>query len=157
MTLKKNSELIFGLAILALGIFYLILTSLLPRKAMVDATFIPYFIAAFIIILGVLQILAGMKLSKEFKEKDYVAENIDYLTVLKTVALIVIYIAFLETVGFLICSVIFLILEFIVLTPANEKKNYILYIAIAIIASASIYFAFRYGLDLMLPKGFLTI
>ena len=155
MRMKKYSELIFGSMILAFGIFYFILTSQLPRKGTIDSTFIPYILSAIMLLLGILQIGVGVKASKQFNEKSYKSENLDYLTVLKTIALIVIYIAFLEPIGFLISTIVFLFLGFILLSPAGEKKNYLLYLVIAVLSSAIIYYVFRNGLNLMLPQGIL--
>ncbi|SNS85757.1 putative tricarboxylic transport membrane protein [Anaerovirgula multivorans] len=157
MKLKKYSELIFGLLILAFGIFYFILTIQLPRKDTIDATFIPYILSAFMGVLGILQLSAGIKASKKFKEEEYVAENLDHLTVIKIIALIVIYIAFLQPIGFLICTAVFLVLGFILLTPVGTKINYVQYITISVVATVLIYFSFRNGLHLMLPEGILRL
>ncbi|AKL94603.1 tripartite tricarboxylate transporter TctB family [Clostridium aceticum] len=157
MKFKKYSELIFGIFILAFGMFYFILTTQLPRKAAIDATFIPYILVVFMGVLGILQLIAGIKASKNFSEKSYVPENLDYLTVIKIIALIVIYIALLEPIGFLICTAVFLVFGFSLLAPAGEKKNYVQYMVIAVIASAVIYFSFRNGLNLMLPEGILRL
>jgi len=155
MRMKKYSELIFGASILAFGIFYFLLTNQLPRKGTVDAAFVPYILSAFMLLLGVLQIAVGVKASKNFDEKNYKPENLDYLTVLKTIALIVIYIAVLEPIGFLISTILFLFIGFNLLAPAGEKKNQLMNLIIAVLASVIIYYVFRNGLNLMLPQGIL--
>lgn len=158
MKLKKYSELIFGVCILTFGIFYFALTTRLPRKALIDATFVPYIVALFMIILGVLQVVIGVKESKKFDAKEYKSKSVDYLTVIRILSLIIIYVAFLEKIGFLICTIAFLFLAFILLSPPSkklDKKTYAQYIIIAGIGSVVIYFAFKNGLDLMLPKGIL--
>lgn len=157
LKLKKHSELIFGIGMLAFGIFYFLLTKQLPRKGAFDATFFPYILTSFMAVLGILQLIAGIKAIKEFNPEDYTSENLDYLTVVKILALIVTYIAFLQTIGFLICTMVFLVLGFILLAPPEQKKNYVQYISISVIASILIYFTFRNGLDLMLPKGILRL
>ena len=54
-------------------------------------------------------------------------------------------------------TVVYLIAQFIVLTPADKKPNYLLYTVIAVLTSACVYLLFRYAFDMMLPVGFLDI
>ncbi len=150
----KKKEVVIGAAMLATGLIYLFLTANLPRKAFIDAAFVPYLLAAGMCILGVLQLLAASGSSS--REDAAAAEaGPDYLTVGKTLGLIVGYIAVLQWLGFPIATVAYLYLQFLVLTPHDHRVSHGRYLLIALCASVFIYVVFRHGFDLLLPAGLL--
>lgn len=151
----KRREFLLGFIMLAAGIGYLILTGQLPRKQFIDAAFVPYVLGSILCVLGVVQVRAARKLAASPDQKR--DKSVDYPTVGKTVALIVGYAALLAPAGFPIMTVVYLVAQFTVLTPADKKPNYLLYTAIAVITSACVYLLFRYAFDMMLPVGFLDI
>lgn len=152
----KKKELLIGAVMLGAGLAYLFLTLQLPRRGTIDAASVPFLLAALMCLLGTLQLVASWKRpASSTAGEDESPGGPDYLTVGKTLGLIVIYIALLEMVGFPIITVAYLYLQFIVLTPVTEKISHPRYLLIAAIASASIYLVFRYGFDLMLPAGLL--
>lgn len=150
----KKRELLIGAIMLGAGLVYLFLTMQLPRRGPIDAAFVPYLLAAFMCLLGTLQLAVSWKMPAGAMGADEPPTGgADYLTVGKTLGLIVLYIALLETVGFPIVTVLYLYLQFIVLTPVSEKIGHLRYLVIAAVASTAIYLVFRYGFDLMLPAG----
>lgn len=150
----KKKEVVIGAAMLATGLIYLFLTAKLPRKAFIDAAFVPYLLAAGMCILGVLQLLAAW--GQAPREDAAAAEaGPDYLTVGKTLGLIVGYIAVLQWLGFPIATVAYLYLQFLVLTPHDHRVSHGRYLLIALCASVFIYVVFRHGFDLLLPAGLL--
>ena len=150
----KKKEVLIGAAMLATGLIYLFLTANLPRKAFIDAAFVPYLLAAGMCILGVLQLLAAW--GQAPREDAAAAEaGPDYLTVGKTLGLIVGYIAVLQWLGFPIATVAYLYLQFLVLTPHDHRVSHGRYLLIALCASVFIYVVFRHGFDLLLPAGLL--
>ena len=150
----KKKEVVIGAAMLATGLIYLFLTANLPRKAFIDAAFVPYLLAAGMCILGVLQLLAAW--GQAPREDAATAEaGPDYLTVGKTLGLIVGYIAVLQWLGFPIATVAYLYLQFLVLTPHDHRVSHGRYLLIALCASVFIYVVFRHGFDLLLPAGLL--
>jgi putative tricarboxylic transport membrane protein len=159
MDTYKKKELVVGAVMLCAGLFYLFLTMNLPRKGAIDASTVPYVLAVGLCLLGFLQLLGARKAIRPETEPDDDTPKAaaDYPTVLKTLALIAIYIALLETVGFLIMTVLYLYAQFIVVTPRDQKIKHLSYVIIAVIASIAIYFTFRHGFDLMLPAGFLDL
>lgn len=150
----KKREYALGFIILIAGIAYLLLTSRLPRKQFIDAAFVPYVLASIMCLLGVLQLRAAWLFVPE-SSAGKSEEAIDYATVGKTVGLVAGYVALMEYIGFPAMTVLYLVAQFVVLTPVNKKVNYILYTAIAVISSAVIFLTFRYAFDMMLPVGFL--
>lgn len=159
MDTYKKKELVVGAVMLCAGLFYLILTMNLPRKGTIDASTVPYVLAVALCLLGFLQLLGARKAVQPEADPDEGAPKTvaDYPTVLKTLALVAFYIALLETVGFLIMTVLYLYAQFTVLTPHDQKVKHLSYAITAVIASIAIYFTFRHGFDLLLPAGFLDL
>ena len=57
----KKKEVVIGAAMLATGLIYLFLTANLPRKAFIDAAFVPYLLAAGLCLLGALQLIGAWR------------------------------------------------------------------------------------------------
>lgn len=147
---KRYSELLLGIIMFLLAGAYFLLTTSIEGAGGIDSRFLPFVLTALLIVLSFLQTFKGVKILKEgYRSK----EDLDYLTLLKTLSLIVLYIGFLKILGFILSTITFLFLEFIVLTPEEESKNYGLYITVSLATSFVVYFLFRNGLNLILPKG----
>ena len=152
----NKRELLIGIAMLGAGLVYLFLTMGLPRKAFIDAAFVPYLLAAGMCVLGALQLLSARRSPEADGDTPAAAkDSADYATVGKTLGLIIGYIALLEWAGFPLATVAYLYLQFIGLTPLSQKVAHGRYLLIAVLASALIYALFRHGFDLMLPAGLL--
>lgn len=161
MATTKKKELLIGIAMLGVGLGYLLMTLQLPHHAGIDAAFVPSLLSALLCLLGVLQLLSVRSCSQAVEDYDPDAEAAapaagnDIKTVLKTLALIAGYIALLKPIGFPIMTVIYLYLQFIVLTPLDHKVNHLAYALIAVVTSTITYLLFREAFDLMLPSGLL--
>lgn len=160
MATSKKKELLIGVAMLGTGLGYLLMTTQLPRHDGIDAAFVPSLLSAMLCLLGFLQLLSVRGLSKAVAEGESEVEgqapaSSDIKTVVKTLALIVGYIALLNPVGFPIMTAIYLYLQFIVLTPLDHRVNHLVYALIALVTSAITYLLFREAFDLMLPSGLL--
>lgn len=122
--------------------------------ASVDSRFIPQLLGGLLIFLSVLQIINGIKgLSK--KNESQLLDNfrIDK-RVLLTLANVIVYISLLKSIGFLIMTAIFTILQITILSKEDKPKYLNMAIA-AIIFSVSIYIIFVKGFSLTLPSGIL--
>lgn len=151
---KKRTEFFLGLIMLFVGLAYLWATTGIPRKDGIDASFVPYVLGSLCSVLGVLQLLAAARL-KARPGLSANAETVDYVTVAKTIGLIVGYVALLSSVGFPIMTVLYLMAQLYVLTPAGQKPRWVLYATVAVVSAAGIYLLFRNAFDLMLPLGML--
>lgn len=173
---QTRKDLTFGIVVLVIGLIYLGLTMQLPRKGGIDSSTVPYLLAILMTALGVIQIVGAVRkgrveaeraksLKSELMEaagddaKDCncapapTASRPDYKTVAITALLIFLYVAFLDHLGFLVMSALYLFAQITVLTPVYVKKNYLLYAVISIIASAGVYYIFLWSFDIMLPHG----
>ena len=104
---------------------------------------------------GTLQLLAAWRQAAVKADAATPGTAPDYLTVGKTLGLIVGYIAILGWVGFPLATVAYLYLQFLVLTPLEQRVSHGRYLLIAVGASVFIYVVFRHGFDLLLPAGLL--
>jgi putative tricarboxylic transport membrane protein len=151
---KKRMEFFLGLIMLFVGLAYLWATTAIPRKDHIDASFVPYALGSMCSLLGVIQLFAAAKMAAKSSSSDSEAA-VDYATVGKTVGLIVGYVALLSSVGFPVMTVVYLIAQFFVLTPADKKPRWLLYATVAVVTAAAVYLLFRHAFDLMLPLGVL--
>ena len=165
MNTPNKKELIIGIAMLGASLTYLVLAQQLPGHAGVDAATVPKLLAGFLSLLGLMQLVSAFARPKAIAEpaspvptaaEEPAVEIIEPKTVLKTLGLILAYMALLGPVGFPIMTVVYLYLQFLVLTPVNQKARHPTYLLIAVICSALIFLLFREAFDLLLPAGLLN-
>lgn len=156
MSNLKQRELTVGVVMLLAGAAYLLATHYVPDRPGVDSATVPTILGVLMCILGAVQVRAALALGRE-ADRQQAAAAVDYGTTLKTVALIVAYTALLNSVGFLITTALYLFVQFVVLTPADQKPRYALYAAIALVTSVAVYALFRYAFDLVLPVGLIDL
>jgi putative tricarboxylic transport membrane protein len=162
MVESRTKGILVGVLMLATGLGYLYLTANLPRRGAVDAAFIPYILAGMMIGLGLLQLAGSLRRPGEPASDRWDPEGEpetaapSYGTVLLTLALVAGFTAALRPLGFPIAAAIYLFLQFIVLRPAGRGYGYGVYALIAVVAAITIFVAFRYGFQLLLPAGPLT-
>lgn len=159
MATCKKKELIIGGVMLATALGYLVMSFKLPSHSGIDAAFVPILLAAMLCLLAVIQLFSAFATPQApatdvpHIDTEDTSSSIDVKTVVKTLALIVGYIALMKPVGFPIMTVVYLYLQFIVLTPIDQKVRHITYAVVAVCTSAAIYLLFREAFDLMLPAG----
>ncbi|TRO38524.1 tripartite tricarboxylate transporter TctB family protein [Pseudomonas sp. ALS1131] len=164
-TLNKK-ELIIGIAMLGASLTYLVLAQQLPGHDGVDAATVPKLLAGFLSLLGVMQLVSAFAKPKAAAEptaspapaeaEEPTVEIVEPKTVIKTLGLILGYMTLLGPVGFPIMTVVYLYLQFLVLTPVNQKARHLTYLLVAVICSALIFLLFREAFDLLLPAGLLN-
>ena len=163
MTTANKKELIIGVAMLGASIAYLVMAYRVPGHDSIDAATVPTLLAILLCLLGALQTLSAIgNRARPAAESEADAPEqtstsvVEPLTVLKTLGLILIYVVLLGPVGFPIMTALYLYLQFIVLTPVNQKVRHLPYAAIAVVTPAVIYLLFREAFDLLLPAGLLN-
>ena len=163
MTTANKKELTIGVAMLGASIAYLVMAYRVPGHDGIDAATVPTLLAILLCLLGALQTLSAIgNRARPAAESEADAPEqtstsvVEPLTVLKTLGLILIYVVLLGPVGFPIMTALYLYLQFIVLTPVNQKVRHLPYAAIAVVTPAVIYLLFREAFDLLLPAGLLN-
>lgn len=170
-TTTKKKELIIGIAMIGASLAYLVMAYRLPGHEGVDASTVPALLAGLMILLGAMQLLSALatKTAPASEQSSQLANDLPQVqteeapkdiiepkTVLLTLGLMLGYIALLGTVGFPIMTVVYLYLQFLVLTPVSQKPRHLTYLLISAVSSAVIFLLFREAFDLMLPAGLLN-
>lgn len=163
MFFKKYGDIVVGIFFMILSVVLIVAAKQLPPSQVMDIgpDFMPIVIGAFTFVLAA--ILTAMSI-KNFKKN---AESIDpeslpkcdYVRVLASVILVLIYVFILQPVGFIISTLIFLLLQMFVLSPNDERdvKHIIRLAIIDVIFTMVVFFLFRYGFKIILPAGIFTI
>ncbi|MGI6029015.1 MAG: tripartite tricarboxylate transporter TctB family protein [Candidatus Heteroscillospira sp.] len=92
---------------------------------------------------------------EEVSEEEAAYRKAGNRKVLYSAILIGFYVFSLETLGFVISTLIYEFCQMIVLTPLGKKKNYVLFGIITVISTVFFYIVFTRFLYLMLPAGLL--
>lgn len=167
----KKKDLIIGVVMIGASLAYLLMAYQLPGHDGVDAGTVPVLLSGLMLLLGAIQLFTTLaqkpqlptaaashestelpELPAEQAAKDIVEPR----TVLLTLGLMLGYVALMGTVGFPIMTVIYLYVQFLVLTPVSQKPKHLTYLLISVISSAVIFLLFREAFDLMLPAGLLN-
>jgi len=123
--------------------------------------FMPTVIGVTTLILAVLLLILTVMRTKERETALAKAEpeDFDYRRMLYSLVLILIYVFIMQPVGFILSTIIYLIPQFLVLAPDEErnKKEAIKLVVISIIFTIIVFLLFRYGFKIVLPAGLFTI
>lgn len=159
MALKKWREALLGAIFVALAIVLYVGASKLPPNLLggVGPDFMPKVVAIGTGILGVLQLVSGIRqagTAAEAREEDEGEDRPEYWRVALTVLAFGIYVFSMSKVGFIVCSAIYLFAQILILSP-KEKRNILQFAIISVVFTVAVYFIFRNGLNVMLPRGIL--
>ena len=158
MRFKKNRDLIFGVAGLALSVFYLIFSLQIKTKPKLTPSYasdriVPTILGILLAVLSVILIAQGVKRMRAQDDGEAKAmDRADIMAVILTFAVIICYIILLPYLGFILSTLIYLFCQMIVLAPP-DKRNYALFAIVAVVFTLLVFFAFRMGLQQLLPRG----
>ena len=156
---KIGGELAFAGSLLILGLVVLYDTSKMlvpPGSGTVGPQIFPYLVSVFVILISLglfLQIFRGNLGVPEGTEFGEVVEKTDFKSLAMVAGSMLTYPLLIERAGFIIASsVVFFGVAF-----AYGAKNLLKNLAISIIFSLIVYFAFSKGLNVSLPAGVLGV
>ena len=156
---KIGGELAFAGSLLILGLVVLYDTSKMlvpPGSGTVGPQIFPYLVSGFVILISLglfLQIFRGNLGVPEGTEFGEVVEKTDFKSLAMVAGSMLTYPLLIERAGFIIASsVVFFGVAF-----AYGAKNLLKNLAISIIFSLIVYFAFSKGLNVSLPAGSLGV
>ena len=155
---SRYRDTVASVVTLLLGAYFTITGLQLPESAntSVGPGTMPTLVGILMLIFGVLLLIPALRdLKANTSEKKTVQGNYAALGI--TVLLLLLYVALWQSVGFVIMTFVYLTLQFIVFCPTAKRsvKTYLLFAAIAAIATAAIYLIFSMGFNLTLPSGIL--
>ena len=156
---KIGGELAFAGSLLILGLVVLYDTSKMlvpPGSGTVGPQIFPYLVSGFVIFISLglfVQIFRGNLGVPEGTEFGEVVEKTDFKSLAMVAGSMLTYPLLIERAGFIIASsVVFFGVAF-----AYGAKNLLKNLAISIIFSLIVYFAFSKGLNVSLPAGVLGV
>lgn len=165
--LKKFGDLIVGICYLALGIALIIGAKALPKSTVMDIgpDFMPIVVGSICIGLSVLLLVQAVSaLRKTAGQKTEAGSEStesasDYVRVIESLVLALVYVNVLKPVGFIISTLVYLALQIFVLAPNDKRtmKDIVKYVIIDVIFTLVVYFLFRYGFKIVLPAGILKL
>lgn len=163
MFFKKYGDIAVGIFFMVLSAVMMVMAQMLPKSKVMDIgpDFMPMVIGGATFILAALLLFLSIKNFKlNTLELDAVSiPDCDYKRVLASILLVLIYVFMLQPVGFIVCTLIFLLLQMLVLSPDDQrsKKDIIKLAIIDVIFTMVVFFLFRYGFKIVLPAGIFTI
>ena len=156
---KIGGELAFAGSLLILGLVVLYDTSKMlvpPGSGTVGPQIFPYLVSGFVIFISLglfVQIFRGNLGVPEGPEFGEVVEKTDFKSLAMVAGSMLTYPLLIERAGFIIASsVVFFGVAF-----AYGAKNLLKNLAISVIFSLIVYFAFSKGLNVSLPAGILGV
>lgn len=156
---KIGGELAFAGSLLILGLVVLYDTSKMlvpPGSGTVGPQIFPYLVSGFVIFISLglfVQIFRGNLGVPEGTEFGEVVEKTDFKSLAMVAGSMLTYPLLIERAGFIIASsVVFFGVAF-----AYGAKNLLKNLAISVIFSLIVYFAFSKGLNVSLPAGILGV
>ena len=156
---KIGGELAFAGSLLSLGVVVLYDTSKMlvpPGSGTVGPQIFPYLVSGFVIFISLglfVQIFRGNLGVPEGTEFGEVVEKTDFKSLAMVAGSMLTYPLLIERAGFIIASsVVFFGVAF-----AYGAKNLLKNLAISVIFSLIVYFAFSKGLNVSLPAGILGV
>ncbi|MBQ6506775.1 MAG: tripartite tricarboxylate transporter TctB family protein [Clostridia bacterium] len=159
MFLKKYGDLIVSIFYTIVSVAMLILASMLPKSKVmaIGPDFMPTVIGILTLALSVILLIQTIGKLRKGEEVTGEKDNSDYKRVLASLILATIYVNILMPVGFIISTLLYLVLQITVLAPDDKrtKKDLIKYAIITVVFTLVVYFLFRYGFKIILPQGIL--
>ena len=141
-----------AIVIAAISISYLVLSYQLPSFAytQVDADVLPKGLGYLMLGLAVLLFIQNKPETNEQKAQRTLKKE-DLILILITLGALLLYVFFLEMLGFVICTIVFLI----VTTRMYGYLKWVRNVLVSVIFTFVLYFAFNYLLKIYLPQGIL--
>lgn len=127
-----------------------------------DSAFIPKIVGCCMLLLSGVLLVSSIRSDRKGAEstshEQASTEKKEFLNVMGTAAILLVYILLVEPIGFLPATTLYLFAQFLYLTPREKlrhAKTYVVYAVIALAVSASVYYLFLNAFHLILPAGIL--
>jgi putative tricarboxylic transport membrane protein len=150
--MRTKPDRIISLILLVFAGGYLALSYQLPAfpYAIIDSDVLPKGLGYLLIILAIALFLQAKDDTDEDKRRRYVKKE-DVIILISVLAALLVYIFLLEPVGFLLSTILFLLVIPFVL---GFKKK-VTTVLVAFLFSSVMYYSFNYLLNITLPQGIL--
>lgn len=160
MFLNKYRDYIVGVAFLVLSIVLIVMAQALPASAVMEIgpDFMPTVIGVIMLVLSVVLLVMAFANRKTVQGEE-VKDDAEYKRVLLSLLLSLAYVFLLQPVGFILSTLVYLFFQMMVLAPDEKrtKKEAIRCAIIVVIFTFVVFFLFRYGFKIILPRGIFSI
>ncbi len=170
--MKKHSnyrlDIVPGIVIALFALGYLLMIPGIQTFTGIGSTpltnhFVPYLWGGFLLLLGLYVTARGFRKRAAFIKAGGKIEPFDLKKgidekkeVIESFIVLTIYVALMDSIGFVPMTIIYLFCQILVLTPKhNWKKTYVPALIIGVVAAIVLYYIFRYHLNVLLPQGIL--
>ncbi len=152
---KKNVGL--GLASTLFGVMFFVLAFQIPEKKVQSSSpsMFPKFISCLMIIAGLLLVLREYVQSKHRDSESSAVKIENKGLVFGAIAAMVLYALLMDSVGFVICSVLYLFGSMFMLDRSRSAKEILKKLLISIVLTGVIYYVFAGMFHANLPTGIL--
>ncbi len=166
--MQYKKELVPGIVLTVIAVLYLFFTTQIQPFTGLGSTpltnrFMPFFWGTCLLILSVMLIIRGIRMRKKELAAGKTATSAttvsfwdNYKEVVLSFILLAIYIALLESVGFIIMTALYVFAEILVLTE-KSKRNFLVSAIVAVVVAFVLYFIFVKSLNVLLPGGILKL
>lgn len=153
MTMARRNT-IAGLALMAFGVWYAYLIGNLPERSIMPNTpgpsFFPIIIVSVVLLLSAALLATGI-IGLRQRGNDADANSLKQPALL-TVGVFIVYLASLPYAGFIIASVLF----FAAMMYLYGSRNWLMIAVSSTIIPTVLFVLFRYGFQIILPRGILA-
>lgn len=163
MFFKKYGDIVVSIFFMVISAIIIIMAMQLPKSQVMDIgpDFMPIVISSISFILAAVLLVQSLR---RFKRNAAELEGktlpqYDYKRVILSIILVLIYVVVMQPVGFIVSTLVYLILQMLVLAPEDKrsKKDIIVLVIISIVFTLAVYFLFRYGFKILMPTGILAL
>ncbi|MDO4299161.1 MAG: tripartite tricarboxylate transporter TctB family protein, partial [Lachnospiraceae bacterium] len=160
---KKYGDIVVSIFFMALSAVLIAAAKMLPKSKVMDIgpDFMPLCIGALTFVLAAVLLFLSVKNFKMHAAELENAEiaDCDYKRVLLSILLVLVYVFVLQSIGFIVSTLVYLPLQMLVLAPDDRRgrKDIIQILVIDVIFTLVVFFLFRYGFKIVLPAGIFTI
>lgn len=157
----KYKDIYSGIFVSLIGIIIYVASfniQQLMATSRVGGDFLPKIIGGCLLFLGIMLILSGVREYRSVKnigvkkEKNALTEG-EKFTIVTTV-LLLLYVVFLELLGFIISTTLYMFFQTIILCDKSQRKL-LQFGIIAVLTSVSVYYLFVSAFNIMIPSGIL--
>lgn len=155
MSTKKISEVVLSMILLIAGIALWFASQKIEVGAAMGqgGDFMPKLCSAVWVLISALLLISNITMKDESEK----AGGINLKGFFATLILLFIYVFMLKPVGFVISSIVYMLIQMLLFVPAvyRTKKNYILFVILSVIVPVAVNALFVNVFSLILPTGIL--
>lgn len=155
MSTKKISEVVLSMILLIAGIALWFASQNIEVGAAMGrgGDFMPKLCSTVWVLISALLLISNITMKDEGEK----TEGINLKGFFATLILLFIYVFMLKPVGFVISSIVYMLIQMLLFVPAvyRTKKNYILFVILSVIVPVAVNALFVNVFSLILPTGIL--